>query len=141
MKIEPESRAVEQFMSSAISERVAERREAALITKYLEFRRASALPRLQRLKIKPTGEVQPLFTDIYDPMTKLIIEAKGTVTREAIRMAVGQLLDYSRFVDQPKLAVLLPEVPGGEDLLGLLHSHSIAVIAPTSDGLFEMIAQ
>ena len=55
----------------------------------LEFRRASALSRLRRLKIKPRGEVQPLFTDLYDPETNLIIEAKGTVTREAIRMAVG----------------------------------------------------
>ncbi len=138
-EIDPESRAAEQFMSSAIAERVAERREAALITAYLEFRRASALPRLRRLRIKPTGEVQPLFTDLYDPDTKLIIEAMGTVTREAIRMAVGQLLDYSRFVDQPKLAVLLPEVPR-PDLLTFLRNHSVAVIAPRSDGLFDVIA-
>ena len=65
-------------------------------------------------------------------------EAKGTVTREAIRMAVGQLLDYSRFVDQAKLAVLLPEVPR-EDLLSFLRNHSIAVIVPRSGGLFEMV--
>src|SRR5689334_12375598 len=71
-EIEPENRAAEQFTSSAIAERVAERREAALITAYLDFRRASALSRLRRLKIKPTGEVQPLFTDLYDPDTKLI---------------------------------------------------------------------
>ena len=55
------------------------------------------------------------------------------------RMAVGQLLDYSRFVDHANLAVLLPEVPR-RDLLGLLHSHSIAVIAPRSDSLFKVIA-
>ena len=66
-EIEPESRAAEQFTSGAVTERVADRREAALITAYLEFRRASALPRLRRLKIKPAGEVQPLFTDLYDP--------------------------------------------------------------------------
>jgi hypothetical protein len=61
------------------------------------------------------------------------------VTREAIRMAVGQLLDYSHFVDQSKLAVLLPEVPR-RDLLNFLHSHSIAVIAPRPDGVFDMTA-
>lgn len=138
-EIDPESRATEQFTSSAIAERVAERREATLVTAYVEFRRASALPKLRRLKIKPTGEVQPLYTDLYDPETKLVIEAKGTVTREAIRMAVGQLLDYSRFVDRPKLAVLLPEVPR-RDLLEFLHSHSIAVIAQHSDGDFEVVA-
>ena len=137
-EIEPESRAAEQFVSAAVAERVAERREAALITAYLEFRRASALPKLRRLKIKPTGEVQPLFTDLYDPEAKLIIEAKGTVTREVIRMAVGQLLDYSRFVDRPKLAVLLPEVPR-RDLLEFLRIHSIAVIAPQADSAFKLI--
>jgi hypothetical protein len=137
-EIEPESRATEQFMSAAVAERVAERREAALITAYLEFRRASALTKLRRLKIKPTGEVQPLFTDLYDPHAKLIIEAKGTVTREAIRMAVGQLLDYSRFVERSKLAVLLPEVPR-RDLLEFLQSHSIAVIAPQADNGFALV--
>ena len=138
-EVDPESRAVEQFTSGAVAERVAERREAALVVSYLEFRRASGLPRLRRLKIKPVGEVQPLFTDLYDPETDLIIEAKGTVTREAIRMAVGQLLDYSRFVDKPKLAVLLPELPR-QDLRNFLHSHSISVIAPHSNGAFEMLA-
>ena len=59
-EIDPESRAAEQFTSGAVAERVAERREASLITAYLEFRRAAALPRLRRLKIKPIGEVQPL---------------------------------------------------------------------------------
>lgn len=138
-ELEPENRAVERFMSSAVEERIAERREAALIDAYLEFRRASALPRLRRLKIKPTGEVQPLFTDLYDPATKMIIEAKGTVTREATRMAVGQLLDYSRFVDQPKLAILVPELPR-QDLLDFLDSNTIAVIAPRPDGLFDIVA-
>ena len=138
-EIDPESRAAEQFTSAAVSERVAERRESALITAYLEFRRGSGLPRLRRLKIKPIGEVQPLYTDLYDTESKLLIEAKGTVTREAIRMAVGQILHYSRFVDRPRLAVLLPEIPR-RDLLNLLHSHSIAVLAPRPDRVFEMLA-
>jgi len=139
-EIEPENRSAEQFISGAITERVAERREAALITTYLEFRRASGLSRLHRLKIKPKGEVQPLFTDLYDPDSKVIIEAKGTVTREAIRMAVGQLLDYSRFVDQAKLAILLPEGPR-QDLLDFLDSYSIAVIAPRQGGRFETVSR
>jgi hypothetical protein len=50
---------------------------------------------LCRLKIKPVGEALPLYSDLYDSQLRLIIEAKGTVTRDAIRMAVGQLLDYS----------------------------------------------
>src|SRR5262245_39269701 len=98
-EVDPENRATEQFTTSAIAERTAERREAALITEYLEFRRLSGLPKLCRLKIKPVGEALPLYTDLYDPQLRLIIEAKGTVTRDALRMALGQLLDYRRFVD------------------------------------------
>jgi hypothetical protein len=136
-EIDPESRAAEQFTTSAIAERTAERREAALITEYLEFRRLSGLPKLCRLKIKPAGEALPLYTDLYDPQMRLIIEAKGTVTRDAIRMALGQLLDYRRFVDRPhKLAVLLPEAPR-RDLLDYLDSNGVSVIARTNDGRFE----
>jgi len=50
---------------------------------------------------------------IYDPADQTLIEAKGTTTREAIRMAIGQLSDYRRFVtDARKLAVLVPGSPG-----------------------------
>jgi len=136
-EVDPESRAAEQFTTAAVAERTAERREAALVTQYLEFRRSSGLHPLRRLKIKPVGEVLPLYTDLYDPQTRLLIEAKGTVTRDAIRMAVGQLLDYGRFVDQPhKLAVLLPEMPR-RDLLEYLRSNSVIVIAP-KEGRFEV---
>ena len=138
-QIDPENRVTEQFTTSAVAERTAERREAALVSAYLECRRLRGLPRLCRLKIKPVGEALPLYTDLYDPKTRLIIEAKGTVTREAIRMAVGQLLDYRRFVQNPNsLAVLLPEIPR-PDLVGFLRSNSISVIVPREDGAIEML--
>jgi hypothetical protein len=55
-------------------------------------------------------------------------------------MAVGQLLDYSRFVDQAKLAILLPEGPR-QDLLDFLDRYSIAVIAPRQGGRFETVSR
>jgi hypothetical protein len=137
-EVDPENRATEQFTTSAVAERTADRREAALITEYLEFRRSSGLPKLCRLKLKPVGEALPLFTDLYDPETHLIIEAKGTVTRDAIRMAAGQLFDYGRFVDRPKFAVLLPEAPR-RDLLEYLRSTGISVITRISEGRFETV--
>ena len=58
----------------------------------------------------------------------MLIEAKGTVAREALRMAIGQLMDYRRFApDETRLAVLVPERPR-PDLMALLDSagvHSI----------------
>ena len=53
-----------------------------------------------------------------------MIEAKGSVERGAIRMAIGQLADYSRFVNGPNAQASSDcslEQPG-EDLLGLLES-------------------
>jgi hypothetical protein len=138
-QIDPENRATEQFTTSALAERTAERREAALVSAYLEYRRITGLPPLCRLRIKPVGEALSLYTDLYDPELRLIIEAKGTVTRDAIRMAVGQLLDYKRFVQTPHhLAVLLPEIPRS-DLLDLLRSNSINVIAAREGGAFQVI--
>ena len=88
--------------------------------------------------VEPVGEALPLYTDLYDPKTRLIIEAKGTATREAVRMAVGQLLDYRRFVDRPNLAVLVPEMPR-RDLLEYLRSNHISVIAQTDEGRFGTV--
>jgi hypothetical protein len=65
-----------------------------------------------RLRIVPPGEAKPLFVDLIDRSTNTLYEAKGTVERGSIRMAVGQLLDYRRFVQPaPRLAVLLPAEP------------------------------
>lgn len=69
-----------------------------------------------------------MLSDIYIPQRGHLIEAKGVVTREAIRMAIGQLLDYRRFApEETRLAVLLPRHPG-PDLEALLASVEIACI-------------
>jgi hypothetical protein len=83
---------------------------------------------VNRLKIVPPGEAKPLFCDLIDRTTNTLYEAKGTVERGAVRMAIGQLLDYSRFVTPaPRLAVLLPTRPRA-DLLALLNSAHIGVV-------------
>ena len=82
-----------------------------------------------RLRIVPPGE-SPLFTDLFDEKTRVLIEAKASVEREAIRMAIGQLADYGRFVEgEHRRAVLLPEPPR-EDLKNLLASEQVEVIWP-----------
>lgn len=54
-----------------------------------------------------------LRTDLFDHDTGLLVEAKASADRAAVRMAIGQLLDYRRHVHPaPDLcAVLLPERP------------------------------
>ena len=46
-----------------------------------------------------------MFCDLYDKTTRTLYEAKGTTTRMAMRMAIGQLADYARFADVRRLAV------------------------------------
>ena len=68
------------------------------------------------------------FTDAYDETDNVLIEAKGTGSREAIRMAIGQLADYARFVDAGVTrAVLLPQRPR-PDLEELMRSQGIVAI-------------
>lgn len=109
----------------------AERREQKLVTAYKAYLEREGHD-VCRLKIVPPGEAKPLFSDLYDRTTGTLVEAKGTVERGAIRMAIGQLLDYRRFVDGggPKtLAVLVPSAPR-PDLLRLLAAESIAAVWP-----------
>ncbi|MFI1018015.1 restriction endonuclease [Streptomyces sp. NPDC020965] len=112
----------------------AERREASLVRAYIEYLRGEG-HEIVRHKILPAGVLKALFTDIYDATDGILIEAKGTVHRDAIRQAVGQLFDYRRhIVPQPRaLALLVPSKPEA-DLLDLCASVDIKAIWPEGDG-------
>lgn len=114
---------------------VAERHEAELVRGYEQYLSAHG-HRVSRHKIVPPNELKPLFTDLYDATSHTLVEAKGTVTREAVRMAIGQLLDYKRFLPEEgepaSLAVLLPREPRG-DLIRLCNDNQITVIWPDND--------
>ncbi len=74
-----------------------------------------------------------LRADMYEPSRKLLIEAKGAATRVNVRMAIGELADYMRFLRPKTLAVLLPERPS-TDLEALLKSQKIQLIWRNADG-------
>jgi hypothetical protein len=113
----------------------AERREQQLVLAYCAFITQQG-SRIARHLIRPEGEVKPMFSDVYDATRNNLLEAKGTVTREAICMAIGQLADYRRFIKpRPSCAVLLPERPR-PDLEKLLSAEGIAVVWPVENGRF-----
>lgn len=86
-----------------------------------------------RLRLWPKDEPAPFLSDLYDRTTNTLVEAKGSATRAAFRMAIGQLADYTRLVkSKPKRAILLPEKPR-RDLLKLAKSQSIGVIWADGD--------
>ncbi|MEU0083472.1 restriction endonuclease [Streptomyces sp. NPDC006274] len=106
----------------------ADRKEARLVKDFADFL-ARRGHQTQRHRILPPGETRPLFTDLHCETLALLSEAKGSVTRENIRMAIGQLADYGRFVHHSIRAILLPSKPR-EDLLTLAESQGCAVIWP-----------
>jgi hypothetical protein len=106
----------------------AERREARLALAFRDFLAGQGHV-VTRLQIQPEGEAKPIFSDLYVESTRLLVEVKGSVERGAIRMALGQLLDYRRFVEAAECAILLPERPR-QDLVALIHSAGVGLFWP-----------
>jgi hypothetical protein len=108
-----------------------ERAEAALVQRYRTHLQSRGHT-VSRLRVVPAGEGAPIFSDLWDETTLDLIEAKGSVTRDRMRLAVGQLLDYGRFVDAARRAVLVPSRPR-PDLLEYLRTVDVDVIYPDGD--------
>ncbi len=112
----------------------AERREQSLVLAFEAHLKALGHD-VYRQQFRPPGEARPILTDLFDATTGLLVEAKGSGRRSAIRMAIGQLADYRRFFkggEVRHLALLVPEEPR-EDLCHLLASQEIAWIFATGD--------
>jgi len=122
-------------IKSRADEATATRRESELVMRYREWRRASGHRVIGRVILLP-GEAERLRIDLYDPDSAELIEAKGSIGRDYIRYALGQILDYARYVDHEHLAVLLPARPV-QDLIDLLRRHDVDCIYETTDGVFE----
>jgi hypothetical protein len=74
-----------------------------------------------------------LFTDIFNKATDELVEAKASAGRVYVRGGLGQLLDYSRFVEHSARAILLPVRPS-DDFIELLHDHRVAVVWEEGSG-------
>jgi hypothetical protein len=109
------------------------RSEHDLVRRYADWLSASGVTAVSRLYRVP-GLARPFLCDVFLPEKNALIEAKSTDRREAIRMAIGQLLDYQYLEGtQRKLAVLLPYPPAAE-ARNLLDSLGIGAIWPFSEG-------
>jgi hypothetical protein len=113
----------------------AERREQKIVREL----RASLLAEghdVCRLQLRPEDEPAPLFCDLFDRTSNTLVEAKGSIARNSIRMAIGQLADYERMVSPaPQKLILVPEEPR-PDLLRLAKSQKIGVTWPDGSGGF-----
>jgi hypothetical protein len=110
--------------------------EGELVRRY----RAWLDPSDQRLRswLIPAG-ADVLRTDLYDTRLNLLIEAKAAPTRDLLRQAIGQLIDYRRYLSpRPRLAILLPERPSA-DLAALPGAVDIGLIWAVADGFEDSV--
>ncbi|WP_329562822.1 hypothetical protein [Kitasatospora sp. NBC_01266] len=142
--VPPEQSRTAESRRAPTSAIVAKRREAGLCAAFEEYLAAQEHD-VRRLQIRIKGKTSTLITDLYDATAHVLYEAKGSSSREAVRMALGQLLDYRRFAhtdenpEDPRCAVLLPELPD-QDLQELLASHDIAIVHRAGDDFLEVPA-
>jgi len=131
-----ESHQAEAFISNAaIGETLSERREAALVKRYATHLQAQG-HKVNRHQIRLTPGTASIFTDLYDATLSELIEAKGSASRNQVRLAIGQLFDYRRYIAHDRLGILLPSRPAG-DLLDLMTELKISCIYETEPGRFE----
>lgn len=109
-----------------------ERRESALVQSYRQHLESEGYE-VGRLRIVPPGESRPLYSDLWNQTNEDLIEAKSTVTRDQIRQAIGQLLDYGRFVPGASRTILVPSRPR-QDLLDYVASVGVGVVFPNKSG-------
>lgn len=124
----PEASNAVEFSRAAQEESVAVRRERSLEdTFHRHLKAAGGQP--GRLQITIAGQANPLYTDTWDAAGRELYEAKGSVSRNDVRLAIGQLLDYRRHITPPpaRCTVLLPSDPG-EDLTNLIHSSGMDLL-------------
>ncbi len=130
--VEPESYNGKPISRSAVPRTKASRREASLCEDFQKMLEEHE-HEVKRFQIRVADLSSSLLTDLYDINSQVLYEAKGTSSREAIRMAIGQLMDYRRHITpDPTLAVLLPEEPHA-DLRDLLASVNINLVYKHKD--------
>lgn len=117
-----------RFNRAAQKESVSTRRERLLEDMFHRYL-YDAGGRPSRIRIRIAGQASPLYTDTWDSVARELYEAKGSVSRNDIRLAVGQLLDYRRHINPPpaRCTVLLPSNPGA-DLTDLIHSSGLDLV-------------
>lgn len=124
-----------EFRRAAVNALVATKAEQSLIDEFIQFQKVRGRT-FTRWEIFPRGSTERLLTDIYDEETLTLYEAKASSTRPDVRLGLGQLLDYSRFIDECRaLALLLPARPA-DDLIELLHVFDVRAVWRNKSGNF-----
>jgi hypothetical protein len=117
----------------------AARREAEITRMYQAWLNGRDGP-ATRWAIPLLDSSSTLLTDIYFADRTHLFEAKSAASRESVRLAIGQLLDYGHHLTVPGLrrSVLLPSAPPG-DLLDLLNELGFGCVAQSEEHGFQKL--
>ncbi|WP_338890492.1 hypothetical protein [Rhodococcus sovatensis] len=114
----------------------ARRAESDLVDRFVAGLRPERLD-LSGCQLQVEGVNRPLLVDLLDHTNNVLYKAKASASREAVRMALGHLLDYRRHIEtKPSTCMLLPERPA-DDLIDLLREYSVGCVYEKSNG-FEV---
>ncbi|MFI1766067.1 hypothetical protein ACH41H_28960 [Streptomyces sp. NPDC020800] len=136
----PEAFGTQLSIRAATAATVAIRHEAELTQAYKAHLDAAG-HQTGAYQIKVKGLTSTLRADLYDATAHVLYEAKGSSSREDVRMALGQILDYSRYVEmpehdgEPQRVILLPAAPA-PDMYALLDRYDVGVVYRSDDGRF-----
>lgn len=134
--VAPEASDIIEYSVSPRSGEKARREESQLVKRF-ESWLTSQGHQIERARIRPIGEANYLVTDTYDVDSKVLYEAKSSCDRATIRLAVGQLLDYLRFLPDADGAILLPDEPS-YDLQSFVAACGLGLTYASADTWIEV---
>jgi len=144
---DPEIRIAERYFREASESEKADvlrivsgaviQREAKLRQRFEDYLRNTYSHDVGYCKIRTQGTV--IESDTLDRTARILYEAKGTAERMAVRLAIGQILDYGYhvkpFVEGLMLSILLPAPPAA-DMVDLLDELRIGCVVEGTNGEF-----
>ncbi|MFG2646313.1 hypothetical protein [Streptomyces sp. NPDC048436] len=128
-----ESRTSQTSYERSAGTQLVRRREGTLVTAYRE-----TLTGADARRFFFPGVVCDLYIKAADGNSAEVIEAKSGTSRNHVRQALAQLLDYARFSPEPveRLSALFPVEPAVPEI-SLLHHYGIDCIYQVESGTFE----
>lgn len=136
----------------AIADRTAQpmnQPEARLVEQFKAWLVKNGLQRPAAIKFPAGGGETWVEADLWIPEKVQLVEAKNDATRESVRMAIGQVLDYAHLASlliendefpglkNPQPAILLPMLPAS-DLLELIKKLEIVLWVQSNQGFQEI---
>lgn len=109
-RVPSEQSEVEQYQHAPRPAVVAAREEASLVRAFEAHLRAQG-HEVGRVRVAIAGVKYSLVTDTYDFTARHLYEAKSSSDRASVRLAIGQLIDYLRFLPLASGGILLQAEP------------------------------